>query len=649
MAKTIAQLRTEAQTIRDASAVGENTATRVGGTIEDVVDYLEETNGIDQDGNALRHNTFLNSITRGKYLDANGAEISNAQYSIYTYLCQKGMTLIHVAAHIGASAYLITYNNNGIVSKYIGNSTDGINFDRDIFLHEGVTMVRISARDTDGLTVTDNYGGYYENYYPFSGEIISLLGNLIPLRYGYINSSGTWGVNYRHYCIPISNVQTIRVTSNSSGATMICFFSTYTAQANAAPIVTMSAGWHIYYEVPAGKTETIPIPNDAKYLYIAGYDSRRPVSVCLLSERLAEKKVGTKISVLGEQKGKYYDTSLNVQSNASASIVSFDVSSVDCIYVRGRLAAVGKSVFRDSSDNIIGTFEKQTPNTGINTDTVYNVPTGAVKAELSIARDYPLLVSDVSWDKGNADNMFSGKTVAFIGDSITAGVGTSDNKYRYSTIFSGLARCNEINLGVNGTCFAANTKNGKTADRFITRATAANIGNADVIFVFGGTNDFTYDIKPIGDLFAYETISSTSYRGTQRKIAPTDNEAFGGAVHELILQIRSVNPNARLIFITSLNRGVWVKQITPPASNESNANGDFQQDFNDALKVICNFYAIPVVDMTALFDQNFMFDNATTQPPVLSTLDDDGIHPNDNGHKRIAECLYQYCIHNIKI
>lgn len=44
MAKTIAQLRQEAQTIRDASAVGENTATRVGGAIEDVVDYLESHN-----------------------------------------------------------------------------------------------------------------------------------------------------------------------------------------------------------------------------------------------------------------------------------------------------------------------------------------------------------------------------------------------------------------------------------------------------------------------------------------------------------------------------------------------------------------------------------------------------------------------------
>lgn len=42
MAKTIAELRTEAQTIKNATITGENTATRVGGTIEDAVDYLSE-------------------------------------------------------------------------------------------------------------------------------------------------------------------------------------------------------------------------------------------------------------------------------------------------------------------------------------------------------------------------------------------------------------------------------------------------------------------------------------------------------------------------------------------------------------------------------------------------------------------------------
>lgn len=42
MAKTIAQLRTEAQTIKNETNIGANTATRVGGFGEDIVDYLED-------------------------------------------------------------------------------------------------------------------------------------------------------------------------------------------------------------------------------------------------------------------------------------------------------------------------------------------------------------------------------------------------------------------------------------------------------------------------------------------------------------------------------------------------------------------------------------------------------------------------------
>lgn len=42
MAKTIAQLHTEAQTIRDETVTAANTATRVGGCIDDIVEYLND-------------------------------------------------------------------------------------------------------------------------------------------------------------------------------------------------------------------------------------------------------------------------------------------------------------------------------------------------------------------------------------------------------------------------------------------------------------------------------------------------------------------------------------------------------------------------------------------------------------------------------
>lgn len=67
MAKTIAQLHTEAQTIRDEIVVAANTATRVGGCIDDVVDYLGDVENII---GSISYETKLISsdfVTQGMY------------------------------------------------------------------------------------------------------------------------------------------------------------------------------------------------------------------------------------------------------------------------------------------------------------------------------------------------------------------------------------------------------------------------------------------------------------------------------------------------------------------------------------------------------------------------------------------------------
>lgn len=237
-----------------------------------------------------------------------------------------------------------------------------------------------------------------------------------------------------------------------------------------------------------------------------------------------------------------------------------------------------------------------------------------------------------------------GKTVAFLGDSITAGSGTSVTSKRYSTVFSQMEGCTEVNLGIAGTCLAANTTNGLGGSRFITRATAQNLGSVDFIFVFGGTNDFTYDSQAIGDSFVFSDIASSDRIGNQKKTPNADNKSFAGALHELILQIRSVAPNAQVVFITPLNRGRYASGR--PTSAERNVNGDYLQDFRKTIVEICDFYAIPVIQLHTLFNQDWTNDVATSS---LSSYSDDGIHPNDNGHKRIAEVLYKWVESNIII
>lgn len=240
----------------------------------------------------------------------------------------------------------------------------------------------------------------------------------------------------------------------------------------------------------------------------------------------------------------------------------------------------------------------------------------------------------------------SGKTVGFLGDSITYGVGASSNATRYSTVFCSIANCTERNLGVSGTCLAANTKNGKGDQRFLTRVTSANMNGLDLLIIFGGSNDFSYDIKPIGSHFEEETITGNTYRGTKKRVANSDNETFAGALHELILAIRAINPALPMVYLTPVSRGVY--NLTEPrgTSYETNANGDYLSDFTDAIKDICAFYSIPVFHTVDHFPYDLAQD---TKNAIITGLSTDAIHPNDRGHAILAQTLYKWIITNISI
>lgn len=253
---------------------------------------------------------------------------------------------------------------------------------------------------------------------------------------------------------------------------------------------------------------------------------------------------------------------------------------------------------------------------------------------------------DTLYDKlTKLNHPLRGKRVAFLGDSITAGSGATSNAYRYSTVLSSKADCVEVNLGNPGTCIAANTKNNRTSERFITRATIENLSACDFVFVFGGTNDVSYDIKPVGDYFSEQAITGNTYMGTKKRVPNSDNESFSGALHELLIQIRAAAPSAQIIFIQMLNRGHWSSTPTRPNSAECNANGDYMQDFRDAIDAICKSYCIPVIPLNSLFGQDWTNDT----PSSLSSMDYDGIHPNNLGHKRIAEIIYKWVFENITI
>ena len=237
-----------------------------------------------------------------------------------------------------------------------------------------------------------------------------------------------------------------------------------------------------------------------------------------------------------------------------------------------------------------------------------------------------------------------GKTVAFIGDSITKGTyGVSAGK-NFHAVFAQLTGSTDINLGENSAVYVSNPSGGNGSHpRLIDKVTSENLSTADMVVVFAGTNDFSYDSKPIGSHFVEETIIPNSRIGNKKRVPPSDTDTFSGAVHELILAIRAIIGEKPILIMTPLNRGRTSASTYNPNTAECNVNGDYMSDFVDALKAIGRFYSIPVLETGAVFNADPTKKVGTGQ----STYFYDTLHPNDAGHARLGKLLYNFCKNNI--
>lgn len=196
----------------------------------------------------------------------------------------------------------------------------------------------------------------------------------------------------------------------------------------------------------------------------------------------------------------------------------------------------------------------------------------------------------------------------FLGDSITEGVGVPSQEFTYWSVLKqkfGLAeaRC----YGISGTRFARQQK--PTADRprfdldFCSRVDDMD-PDADLIVVFGGTNDFGHGDAPLGSF-------------TDRS-----PETFYGACHYLMLHLLERYPQSVIVFMTPLHRAVETREGVPPL-----------HIYAEVICEVAAYYGIPVMDL-------YKTSGIQPQVPVIrQTYAPDGLHPNCAGAARIADRL----------
>lgn len=210
-----------------------------------------------------------------------------------------------------------------------------------------------------------------------------------------------------------------------------------------------------------------------------------------------------------------------------------------------------------------------------------------------------------------------GKKVAFLGDSITAGVGVSDLAYSYPLVFEKLAECEVFVDGISGSRIAPQ----KATDReigsnkhFIMRAPFLP-ADADMIVVFGGTNDFGHGNAPFGEF--------------EDRTADT----FCGAMHTLCQTLIQTHPKATVIFITPLHRTTEDYEV-----NEIGLPREKLISYVEMIRRVCAYYDFPVLDLYAL---------SGIQPAVPENRErymPDGLHPSNAGAEKIAKLLHAFVL-----
>ena len=205
-----------------------------------------------------------------------------------------------------------------------------------------------------------------------------------------------------------------------------------------------------------------------------------------------------------------------------------------------------------------------------------------------------------------------GTKINFLGDSITEGAGTSSHdKMLIEREYGAICQ----NYGIGGTRIARQkTPTEEKWDRdFISRVPEMD-NDADIVVVFGGTNDFGHGDAPLGTM-----SDRTPY-------------TFYGALHCLYTALIEKYPGVPIVVLTPLHR---ITEDIPTGDNKPAPVGTLKEYVN-IIREVAEYYSLPVLDL---------FKESGLQPkiPVIQQkYVPDGLHPNDAGNEILAHKIARF-------
>jgi len=209
-----------------------------------------------------------------------------------------------------------------------------------------------------------------------------------------------------------------------------------------------------------------------------------------------------------------------------------------------------------------------------------------------------------------------------LGDSITEGVGARSPEKAYPVVLSKLTGAVVNNYGVSGSRITDIESIWTNPGSFVDRMYAMD-KSADLVIIFGGTNDFWFGDCPIG------TRSDTKVN------------TFYGALNKMLSHLKREYPDSDIVLVIPYQQ---CKDATETRSYKRSTYSDFGmgtfQKYRIAMLDRCEYYGIPVLDLY-MDDEMNMADNREALERYGNFICD-GCHLNDAGYNLLARKIYRF-------
>ena len=168
--------------------------------------------------------------------------------------------------------------------------------------------------------------------------------------------------------------------------------------------------------------------------------------------------------------------------------------------------------------------------------------------------------------------------------------------------------------------------------------------DVDAIIVFLGTNDYNSDL-PLGCWFTEKPEQVQRGKGGKEfqdvrmhRSLSMDQSTVRGRINVAMKHLKELYPTKQLILLTPLHRGYafFGNGNRQPSEDYRNEQGLYIDHYVDAIAEAAHVWAVPVIDIYSL---SGLLPTMPSQRQYFCDEKNDQLHPNTQGHQRLAKTL----------